>query len=53
MTHGREARLKLPKITEALLRKDYSGDDICKILGGNMLCGVEQTEKVSKGLLAL
>jgi hypothetical protein len=32
MTQGREARLKLPKITEALLRKDYSGDDICKIL---------------------
>jgi len=37
-----------PKITEGLMRKDYRDDDIRKILGGNLLGVMEQTEKVSK-----
>jgi len=39
---------KLPKITEALMRKGYSDDDIRKILGGNLLRVMEQNEKVSR-----
>jgi membrane dipeptidase len=41
---------KLPKITEALMRKGYADDDIRKILGGNLLRVMEQTEKVSREL---
>jgi len=41
-----------PKITEALMRKGYSDEDIRKILGGNTLRVMEQTEKVSRELLA-
>jgi membrane dipeptidase len=43
---------KLPKITEALMRKGYSDDDIRKILGGNLLRVMEQNEKVSHELQA-
>jgi membrane dipeptidase len=43
---------KLPKITEALMRKGYTDEDIRKILGGNTLRVMEQTEKVSRELLA-
>jgi membrane dipeptidase len=34
MPEGMEDASKLPKITEALMRKGYSDDDIRKILGG-------------------
>src|SRR5882757_2699547 len=37
MPDGLEDCSKLPKITEALLRKGYSEEDIRKILGGNIL----------------
>lgn len=37
MPDGMEDASKLPKITEILMRKGYSGDDIRKILGGNLL----------------
>jgi membrane dipeptidase len=50
MPDGMEDCSKLPKITEALLRKDYSEDDIRKILGGNTLRVMEQTERVSREL---
>ncbi len=43
---------KLPKITEALLRKGYSEDDIRKILAGNTLRVMEQVERVSRELQA-
>jgi membrane dipeptidase len=43
---------KLPKITEALMRKGYSDDDIRKILGGNLLQVMEQNEKVNHELQA-
>src|SRR6267143_1849447 len=52
MPEGMEDCSKLPKITEALMRKGYSGDDIRKILGGNTLRVMEQTEKVSRELQA-
>jgi membrane dipeptidase len=50
MPDGMEDCSKLPKITEALLRKGYSDDDIRKILGGNTLRVMEQAERVSKEL---
>jgi membrane dipeptidase len=52
MPDGMEDCSKLPKITEALMRKGYSDDDIRKILGGNTLRVLEQTEKVSRELQA-
>jgi membrane dipeptidase len=48
MPTGMEDCTKLPKITEALMRKGYGDDDIRKILGGNLLRVMEATEKVSK-----
>jgi len=50
MPDGMEDCSKLPKITEALARKGYADDDIRKILGGNLLRVMEQTEKVSREL---
>jgi membrane dipeptidase len=46
MPFGMEDASKLPKITEALLKKGYSDSDIEKILGGNILRVMEQVEKV-------
>ena len=39
---------KLPKITEALLRRGYAEDDIRKILGGNTLRVMVEAERVSR-----
>jgi membrane dipeptidase len=50
MPEGLEDASKLPKITEALLRKGYSETDIRKILGENTLRVLEQAEKVSREL---
>jgi membrane dipeptidase len=50
MPEGMEDASKLPKITEALLRKGYSEGDIRKILGENTLRVMEQAEKVSREL---
>jgi membrane dipeptidase len=52
MPEGMENCSKLPKITEALMRKGYSDVDIRKILGGNTLRVMEQAEKVSRELQA-
>jgi len=52
MPEGMEDASKLPKITEALMRKGYSDEDIRKILGGNLLRVMEQNEKVSRELQA-
>jgi membrane dipeptidase len=52
MPEGMEDASKLPKITEALMRKGYKDDDIRKILGGNLLRVMQQNEKVSKELQA-
>jgi membrane dipeptidase len=48
MPEGMEDCSKLPKITEALLRKGYSEEDIRKILGGNTLRVMAAAEKVSR-----
>jgi membrane dipeptidase len=46
MPLGMEDASKLPKITDALLKKAYSEADIEKILGGNILRVMEAVEKV-------
>src|SRR5689334_5696550 len=50
MPDGMEDCSKLPKITEALLRRGYSEDDIRKILGENTLRIMAQAERVSREL---
>ncbi len=50
MPDGMEDCSKLPKITEALVRRGYSDNDIRKILGGNTLRVMEQAERVSREL---
>jgi membrane dipeptidase len=52
MPEGMEDCSKLPKITEALLRKGYSDGDIRKILGGNTLRILAEAERVSKEMQA-
>jgi membrane dipeptidase len=52
MPEGLEDCSKLPKITEALLRKGYSKSDIRKILGENTLRVLEQAERVSQEMQA-
>jgi membrane dipeptidase len=52
MPDGMEDCSKLPKITEALLRKGYSEDDIRKILGLNLLRVMEQAESVAREVQA-
>lgn len=52
MPEGMEDASKLPKITEALLRKGYKEEDVRKILGGNLLRVMEQNEKVARELQA-
>jgi membrane dipeptidase len=46
MPFGMEDVSKLPKITDALLKKGYSEQDVEKILGGNILRVMEQVERV-------
>ena len=48
MPLGMEDASKLPKITDALLKKGYSETDVTKILGGNVLRVMEAVEKASK-----
>jgi len=47
MPDGLEDCSKLPKITEALVRKGYSDADIRKILGGNLLRVLEASQRVA------
>src|SRR3954462_7351640 len=44
---GMEDATKLPKITDALIKKGYADGDIEKILGGNILRVMEQVERVA------
>ena len=48
MPFGMEDASKLPKITEALLRKGYSEGDVKKILGENTLRVMSEVERVSR-----
>jgi len=52
MPEGLEDVSKLPKITEALLRRDYSESDIRKILGENTLRLLSDVERVARALSA-
>ena len=45
---GMNSAADLPKITQALLDRGYSADDIKKILGGNILRVFRQVETVSR-----
>ena len=49
MPLGMEDASKLPKLTDALLKKGYSDADIEKILGGNLLRVMEQVERGAAG----
>jgi membrane dipeptidase len=52
MPEGMDDCTHLPQITEALMRKGYSDEDIRKILGGNLLRVMEATERVSREMRA-
>jgi membrane dipeptidase len=52
MPEGLEDASKLPKITEALIRRGYSDSDVRKILGENTLRVMEASEKVSAEMKA-
>ncbi len=45
---GMNSAADLPKITQALLDRGYSSDDIHKILGGNVLRVFKEVERVSR-----
>ena len=49
---GMNSAADLPKITQALLDRGYSADDIKKILGGNILRVFRQVETVSREMQA-
>jgi membrane dipeptidase len=48
MPFGMDDASKLPRITEALLKKGYSDQDIEKILGGNILRVMEAVERAAQ-----
>ncbi len=50
MPYGMEDAAQIPKITEALLRKDYSEGDVRKILGENTLRLMAEVERVSHAM---
>jgi membrane dipeptidase len=47
---GMDSAADLPKITQALLDRGYGGDDIRKILGGNLLRVFRRVETVSRDM---
>src|SRR5579862_4976524 len=49
---GMDSAADLPKITQALLDRNYSADDIRKILGGNLLRVFGEVERVSREMQA-
>jgi len=52
MPVGMEDCSKLPKLTEAMLRRGYSESDIRKVLGENTLRVMEEVERVSRQMQA-
>jgi membrane dipeptidase len=52
MPDGMDDCSKLPRITEALLRRGYPEDDVRKILGGNTLRVMAEAERVSREMLS-
>lgn len=49
---GMDSAADLPKITQALLDRGYSAEDIKKILGGNLLRVFSEVERVSREMQA-
>jgi membrane dipeptidase len=49
---GIDSAADLPKITQALVDRGYSADDIRKILGGNLLRVFREAERVSRDMQA-
>jgi len=49
---GMDSAADLPKITQALLDRGYSADEIHKILGGNLLRVFKEVERVSREMRA-
>ena len=49
---GIDSAADLPKITQALLDRGYSADDIKKILGGNLMRVFREVERVSHEMQA-
>jgi len=49
---GMDSAADLPKITQALLDRGYSADDIRKILGGNLMRVFRDVERVSREMQA-
>jgi membrane dipeptidase len=49
---GIDSAADLPKITQALLERGYSADDIHKILGGNLMRVFREVEQVSREMQA-
>jgi membrane dipeptidase len=45
---GMDSAADLPKITQALLERGYSAEDIAKILGGNLMRVFREVERVSR-----
>jgi membrane dipeptidase len=52
LPEGIRSAADLPKITQALLDRGYSDDDIKKILGGNLLRVLREVERVSQQMQA-
>jgi membrane dipeptidase len=50
MPYGMEDASRLPKITDALLKKGYTADDVKKILGENTLRVMAEAERVGREL---
>jgi len=50
--HGIDSAADLPKITQGLLDRGYSEEDIRKILGGNALRVFDEVERVSQAMRA-
>jgi membrane dipeptidase len=50
MPYGMDDVSKLPEITNALLAKGYSADDVRRILGGNTLKLMQEVEDTAKKL---
>ncbi len=48
MPYGMEDASQLPKLTDALLKKGYSADDIRNILGGNTLRVMQEVEDTAQ-----
>jgi membrane dipeptidase len=52
MPEGMDSAADLPKITQALLDRGYSAEDIHKILGENLLRVLREVERVSREMQA-